>query len=173
MEGNAELTAGNFHAALKLYTEAWEAMHVVVKGRQRHIHADAFFGRELKEDPFKGKNGQAERLILRVQLVANTCQAYLKLENWEEACFWGMRSIRMLREAMGADENHDIPAEDEAVLGFPAADQMGKIYYRTAYAFKKLDDISQARKLLRVASIYLPRDESVRKELQACALKLG
>jgi hypothetical protein len=173
VEGNAELTAGNFNAALRLYTEAWEAMHVVVKGRQRHVHADAFFGRELKEDPFKGKNGQAERLVLRVQLVANTCLAYLKLHDWEEARFWGMRSIRMLREAMGADEMHEIPAEDEAVLGFPAADQMGKIYYRTALAFKELNDKAAARKLLRVASIYLPRDESVRKELQACALKLG
>ena len=173
LEGNNELKNGNINAALKLYTEAWEAMHVVVKGRQRHIHADAFFGRELIEDPFKGKNGQAERLMLRVHLVANTCQAYLKLEDWDEACFWGMRSIRMLREAMGADDRHDIPAEDEAVLGFPAADQMGKIYYRTALAFKELGDKTQARKLLRVASVYLPRDESVKRELAACALKLG
>lgn len=173
LEGNTELNAGNFHAALKLYAEAWEAMHVVVKGRQRHIHADAFFGRELIEEPFKGKNGQAERLILRVQLVANTTLAYLKLEDWEETCFWGMRSIRMLREAMGADERHEIPAEDEAVLGFPAADQMGKIYYRTAVAFKELGDKAKARKLLRVASVYLPRDESVKKELAACALRLG
>ena len=173
LEGNNELNAGHFDAALKLYSEAWEAMHVVVKGRQRHIHADAFFGRELTEDPFKGKNGQAERLILRVHLVANTCQVYLKLEDWDEACFWGMRSIRMLREAMGADDRHEIPAEDEAVLGFPAADQMGKIYYRTALAFKELGDKTQARKLLRVASVYLPRDESVKRELAACALKIG
>ena len=173
LEGNNALNAGNYRSALKLYAEAWEAMHVVVKGRQRHIHADAFFGRELHEEPFKGKNGQSERLILRVQLVANTCLAYLKLEDWEEACFWGMRSINMLREAMGADERHEISAEDEAVLGFPAADQMGKIYYRTALGFKELGDKSQARKLLRVASIYLPRDESVKKEMAACALTLG
>lgn len=173
LDGNTELNAGNYDAALKLYAQAWEAMHVVVKGRQRHIHADAFFGRELTEEPFKGKNGQAERLVLRVQLVANTTLAYLKLQDWEEACFWGMRSIRMLREAMGADDRHEIPAEDEAVLGFPAADQMGKIYYRTALAFKEMGDKVQARKLLRVASVYLPRDESVKKELAACALRLG
>ena len=173
VEGNAELNAGNYTAALKLYAEAWEAMHVVVKGRQRHIHADAFFGRELTEEPFQGKNGQAERLILRVQLVANTTLTYLKMQDWEEARFWGMRSIRMLREAMGADERHEIAAEDEAVLGFPAADQMGKIYYRTALAFKELGDKTEARKLLRVASVYLPQDQSVRRELAACALKLG
>ncbi|KAK3722252.1 hypothetical protein LTR37_002685 [Vermiconidia calcicola] len=172
-EGNTELNAGNCKAALKLYNEAWLAMHVVVKGRQRHIHADAFFGRELREPPFEGKNGQTERLLLRVQLVANTCLAYLKLQEYEEARFWGMRTINMLREAMGADERHDIPAEDEAVLGFPAADQMGKIYYRTALACKELDDKPQARKLLRVASIYLPRDENVKKEIAACALRIG
>ena len=172
-EGNSELNAGNFSTALRRYSDAWEAMHVVVKGRTRHIHADAFFGRELCEDPFKGKNGQAERLILRVQLVANTCLAYLKLQDWDECCFWGMRSIKMLREAMGADERTEIPAEDEAVLGFPAADQMGKIYYRTALAFKEKGDEVQARKLLRVASVYLPRDEIVKKESAARALRLG
>ena len=173
LEGNNELNAGNFQSALRLYTAAWEAMHVIVKGRQRHIHADAFFGRELCEDPFKGKNGQAERLVLRVQLVANTCQAYLKLQDWEECRFWGMRSINMLREAMGADERHEIPAEDEAVLGFPAADQMGKIYYRTALAYKELGDRDQARKLLRVASVYLARDKNVEAELAACSLRIG
>lgn len=174
LEGNNELNSGNFDAALKLYSRAWEAMHVVVKGRLRHIHADPFFSRDLHEDPFKGKNGQSERLILRVQLVANTVLAYLKLSDWEEAAFWGMRSINMLREAIvGADGRQDVPAEDEAVLGFPAADQMGKIYYRTALAFKEMDDKSQARKLLRVANIYLPRDESIKKEIAACALRLG
>jgi hypothetical protein len=99
LEGNGELAAGKYQAALKRYNEAWEAMHVVVKGRQRHIHGDAFFGRELCEPPFEGKNGQRERLVLRVQLVANTCQVYLKMRDWEETIFWGMRSINMLREA--------------------------------------------------------------------------
>lgn len=172
-EGNAELNKENYHAALALYNQAWEAMHVVIKGRKRHIHGDAFFGRELREDPFKGMNGQSERLLLRVHLVANTCQAYLKLGEYENCRYWGMRSINMLREAMGVDERRSIPAEDEAVLGFPAADQMGKVYYRTAVAYKMLDDESEARKLLRVARVYLPRDESIRKEIAATALRLG
>ena len=173
LEGNNKLNNGKFQTALRLYTEAWEAMHVVVKGRQRHIHADPFFDRELVEEPFHGKNGQSERLILRVQLVANTTLAYLKLKDWEEAAFWGKRSINMLREAMRADERHEIAAQDEAVLGFPAADQMGKIYYRTALAFKEMGDKSQARKLLMVAEVYLPRDEKVKEEIAACALRLG
>ncbi|KAK5174690.1 uncharacterized protein LTR77_001772 [Saxophila tyrrhenica] len=173
LDGNVELTAGNYTAALKKYVEAWEAIHIVIRGRKRHIHADSFFQGELREPPYEGKNGQSERLILRVQLVANTCQAYLKLEDWDSASFWGMRSIKMLREAMGADDTQELPPEDEAVLGFPAADQMGKIYYRTALAYKEMGDKVQARKLLRVATIYLPRDEHVRKELAACALRIG
>ncbi|KAK4546627.1 hypothetical protein LTR36_001844 [Oleoguttula mirabilis] len=173
LDGNSALGKGNFRQALELYDKAWLAMHVVIIGRMRHIHGDAFFGRELREEPFIGKNGQQERLILRVQLVANTCQVYLKLEDYEQCAFWGMRSISMLRLAMGVDEGRDIPAEDEAVLGFPAANEMGKIYYRTAVAKKALDDKAEARKLLRVAVIYLPRDEGVKREVAACALRLG
>ncbi|RMY63100.1 hypothetical protein D0863_10739 [Hortaea werneckii] len=172
-EGNAQLTAGHPREALEIYHQAWLAMHVVIKGRRRHIHADHFFAREMREEPFTGKNGQSERLILRVQLVANTCLAYIKLEQWEDCAFWGMRSIGMIREAMGADDRYDIPPEDEAVLGFPAANQMGKIYYRTALAKKAMEDKTSARKLLRVAAIYLPRDENVKQELAACALRLG
>ena len=173
LEGNSALKIENYNHALEKYAEAWEAMHIVVKGRQRHIHADEFFGKTLLEDPFKGKNGQSERLMIRVQLVANTVLVYLKLEDWEEATFWGMRTIRMLREAMGADANVDMSAEDEAVLGFPAADQMGKIYYRTALAYKEMDDKPQARKLLRVSHIYLPNDQRVQQEIADCALRLG
>lgn len=172
-EGNAELVKGNYHAALELYNQAWKAMHVVIKGHRRHIHGDAFFGRELHEEPFKGKNGQSERLVLRVHLVANTCQVYLKLEDYEQCRYWGMRSINMLREAMGEDDRQSIPPEDEAVLGFPAANQLGKIYYRTAVAYKMMDDLAEARRLLRVARIYLPRDENIIKEIGVTALKLG
>ncbi|KAI0137188.1 hypothetical protein BJ170DRAFT_47099 [Xylariales sp. AK1849] len=172
LEGNKELTAGNYAAALRIYGRAWEAIHIVVKGRQRHIHAEAFFAREMREEPFKGKYGQAERLNLRVQLVANTCLAYLKLEQWEEVHFWGMRTIRMVQAATGAHEHHLEP-EEEAVLQFPAAAQMGKIYYRTALAFKELGDKYQAKKLLKVASVYLPRDENISKELAKYSLRIG
>ena len=75
-------------------------------------------------------------------------------------------------EAMGADERMAIIPEEEAILGFPAADQMGKIYYRTAVACKMMEDESEARKLLRVAAVYLPRDENVRREIAATALRM-
>jgi hypothetical protein len=51
---------------------------------------------------------------------------------------------------------------------------MGKIYYRTGMAMKELgEDESQARRLLKVAGVYLPRDENVKKAIQESALKLG
>lgn len=170
--GNVELQEKRYAKAIDFYHQAWFAMHIVIRGRARHIHADAFFARELQE-PFVGQHGQSVRLVLRVRLVANTIWAYIKMQNWEEAKFWGMRSICMIREAMGADARADMSPEDEAVLGFPAANEMGKVYYRTALAFKELDDKAEARKLLRVAKIYLPHDPHVQKEIQECALRIG
>ncbi|KAI5362316.1 Putative tetratricopeptide-like helical domain superfamily [Septoria linicola] len=172
-EGNAELAKGDCQAALRLYNDAWRAMHIVIKGKKRRIHGDAWFARELYEEPFRGKNGQTERLLLRVHLVANTCAVYLKLKEWELTRYWGMRSISMLREAMGTDDRQLLAPEEEAVTAFPAAAQMGKIYYRTAVANKELGDEGEARRLLRVARIYLPDDEAVKREVAATALQLG
>lgn len=80
----------------------------------------------------------------------------------------------MIRQAIGLPEGGEAArAEDEVMLNFVAANEMGKIYYRTAVAYKTLDDKSEARKLLRIAQIYLPRDPNVAKEVAACALRLG
>lgn len=89
-----------------------------------------------------------------------------------------MRTIAMIRHAIGIPDGAEAPSpQDEAILNFVAASEMGKIYYRTALAVKELnedgDGKSQARKLLKVAQIYLPRDESVAKEVAAVALRLG
>ncbi|KAF2718038.1 hypothetical protein K431DRAFT_322687 [Polychaeton citri CBS 116435] len=169
--GNDAMRDEKYTEALQRYNEAWRAIHVVISGRQRHIHADAFFGRVLQDAPYTGKNGQSERLILRVHLVANTCLAYLKLENWLECRFWGERSINMLREAMGADDRREIAPEEEAILAFPAADQMGKIYYRAAVACKHMGDLAEARRLLKVARLYLPNDPNIGREQAAVALR--
>ncbi|KAI0905281.1 hypothetical protein F4824DRAFT_474847 [Ustulina deusta] len=171
-EGNALLQKGEFAAALEVYNRAWEAIHIVVRGQQRHVHAEAFFARDLVDEPFAGKNGQLERMALRLQLVANTCLAYMKLGDWHELKFWGMRTIHLMRQATGANERH-IPPEDEALLSFPSATQVGKIYYRTARAFEELGDRDEARRLVRVAQVYLPRDKTVRETLASLAIRIG
>ncbi|KAI1268216.1 hypothetical protein F5Y18DRAFT_440973 [Xylariaceae sp. FL1019] len=168
-EGNILLQKGDARGALRVYSRAWEAIHIVIRGRQRHVHAEAYYAKELSE-PFPGRNGQMERLNLRVQLVANTCLAYLKLGEWEELKFWGMRTIQLISHQ---HDDRPIEPEDEAILDFPFATQIGKIYYRTASACKALGERSQAHRLLKVAAIYLPRDETVRKDLAATSLQLG
>ncbi|KAI1352309.1 hypothetical protein F5Y01DRAFT_280507 [Xylaria sp. FL0043] len=171
-EGNELLQKGEYQAALDVYNRAWEAIHIIVKGRQRHVHAEAFFARDLVDEPFAGKNGQLERMTLRLQLVANTCLTYMRMGDWHELQFWGMRTIQLMRQATGANDRH-IPPEDEALLSFPSATQVGKIYYRTGRAFQELGDRDEARRLVRVAQVYLPDDKTVRETLASLALKLG
>ncbi|KAF7514690.1 hypothetical protein G7054_g15093 [Neopestalotiopsis clavispora] len=171
--GNTELKAGRYQAALDLYTQAWAAMFIVVKGKARHVHGEAYFARELREAPYVGRSGQLERLALRIQLVASTCLAHLKLGDWEEVIFWGMRTIHMLQQMSGADEREVEPHQELVPDNFPARVQIGRIYYRTAMAYKHCKDRDQAKKLLRVAQAYMPTDTTIRDELASYTLKLG
>lgn len=174
-EGNVELQAGRYGSALATYKKAWEAIHITIHGRQRHVHGDAFFEVRLKEPPYEGKLGQAERLILRVQLVANTCLALLKMEDFEECIFWGMRTINTLRIGMGLEPDMEVEPQQEAVPGFPAANEMGKVYWRTALALKAQDEKSEARKLAKVAKVYLRGDSDQRaldQLLRDCMLRI-
>jgi len=81
--GNTALKAGRYEEALEMYNRAWLAMHIVIHGRERQIHADAHFNRELWEEPFKGMQGHAVRLALRVKLVANTVMLFLKMKEYD------------------------------------------------------------------------------------------
>jgi hypothetical protein len=170
--GNALLKAGNPRAALQEYVQAWRALHIVIHGRLRHVHADRYFVGTLSEAPYAGLDGQVERLRLRVQLVANTCLAYYQLQDHRECVFWGMRTIVTLRNARDgaladADAWLNVNPRDEAMLGFPAADQMGKIYYRTAMSMAALgEDSTVVRRFLLVAGVYLPRDKTIQKAIE-------
>ncbi|KAF2150657.1 hypothetical protein K461DRAFT_179709 [Myriangium duriaei CBS 260.36] len=167
--GNTALREKKYDDALECYRKAWLAMHIVVNGRKRHIHGDMWFNRELKEEPFKGMQGHTVRLALRVKLVANTVQLYLLMERFEDAQYWGMRTIGMIRSAIGLGENEEAERpEDEAIRNF-MSDDVGKIYFRTAMAWKALNDMYEARKLLKVAQVYLPNDRRVREEVTASA----
>ena len=162
--GNAELQKKNYVEAIRLYEEAFRAIHIICIGRRRSIWGDAFFHEELKSGEFKGQFGQIVRLVLRVRLVANIVLAYLKMEDYTEAHFWGMRSISIMRQSVESDQ---------PMLDFAAANEMGKIYYRTGMASKALGNRQEALELIRVASLYLPRDTVVQKDLAALAPRLG
>jgi hypothetical protein len=170
--GNALLKAGDQRAALQQYTLAWRALHIVISGRLRHVHGDRYFVGILSEAPYAGLDGQVERLRLRVQLVANTCLAYSQLQDHKECVFWGMRTIVTLRNARDgaladADAWMNVSPREEAMLGFPAADQMGKIYYRTGMSMAALgEDASVVRRFLQVAAVYLPHDKTIQKAIE-------
>ncbi|KAL9113511.1 MAG: hypothetical protein Q9227_002248 [Pyrenula ochraceoflavens] len=168
--GNALLLANDPQGAIALYEQAFLAIHIVVQGRRRSIWADAFFHTTLPtSDPNfpNGQNAHTLRLVLRVRLVANIIHAYNLLENWAEAHFWGMRTIEIMREATGPE------GEDQVMHGFPAGNELGKIYYRTGLAARELGvEKEVVRGLMRVAQGYLPGNEKVRKEVVALAPKI-
>ncbi|KAL8735836.1 MAG: hypothetical protein Q9181_002665 [Wetmoreana brouardii] len=167
--GNRALQAGDYTTALQQYTDSFAAIHITVSGRKRYIHADGYYIHELSSGPYKGLRGDYARLILRVKLVANFIQTYLKMRDWDEARFWGKRSIVMFRRSLTDDISDDLEGEEEkwawvkesATMSFPARVDMGKILYRTSLASRELGYQQEVKNLLRAAAVYLPHDEVV------------
>ncbi|KAG9750510.1 hypothetical protein KCU73_g6552, partial [Aureobasidium melanogenum] len=166
--GNAALMANQPLEALEHYRKAWEALFIVVNGKSREIHGERYFETFLTGPPFDGQHGSMVSVVLRVRLVANTLLAYLKLQDWETVVHIGMRTINIMR---GGREG--LEPDEEAANGWVAGPEMGKIYYRTALAFKNMDDKYEARHLLKVAVLFLPNEQKVRELIRECALRLG
>ena len=171
--GNNALKMGRYCDALQNYVDSFGAMHILVNGRARTVHADTYFMRQLTSGIYKDQRGDYVRLVLRVRLVANTILAYLKLQEWDEAHFWGKRSIMLFRQArndQAHSDNGDAEGlwlgwkEDEQVGRVPAASEVGKIYYRTALASRELGKAGEAAKLIQIAALYLPDDKGVHRE---------
>lgn len=172
-EGNAALQKNEYQAAIHLYEQSFLAIHIVVCGRRRSIWADAYFQNQITTGPFAGQHAQIVRIMLRVRLVANIILAYLKLSNYEEARFWGTRTINLFRRTIDAEVGEAGERDDEAVLGFPAAKEMGKIYYRTGIAMRELGERQKAKRLIKTAVKYLPGDATVKKDLDTLMLELA
>ena len=177
--GNKFLKEGSLRKALELYVEAFAAIHITVSGRARTIHADGYYIRELVSGTYRGMRGDYVRMILRVQLVANMVLAYLKLEDYAEAHFWGKRTIVLFRQSVTGNDAEDFGDDDPQswlsetwAARFPAHEAMGKIFYRTAMASKKLGKTADVRTLMRAANVYLPNDQAVQKELTALEVGL-
>lgn len=180
--GNVLLRNGDAAGALVAYEAGFRALHILVVGRQRDVFGDAFFDTPLPPSSrfaqvnpggFGGSgNAGMARMVLRVTLVANTVQALLTLRRWDDAHYWGMRSIRLMREALGDGEFDGLDADAPRPL-MPAASLWGKVYYRTGLAARELGKEDEARALIRTAGRWLPGDRIVQREVAACALKLG
>jgi tetratricopeptide (TPR) repeat protein len=164
--GNQALKKGNPQLAVEMYIQAFKAIHIVCIGHYRGIWADTWFDKILRGGPFDQQGGQLVRLMLRIRLVANIVKAYLDMQNYIEALFWGERTIDIISRSIRSDDDHPL-------AGFPAATELGKIYYRTGFASKMLGKIYEARKHFRVAYTYLPRDEAVQRELASVSPMLG
>ncbi|KAH8597678.1 hypothetical protein B0O99DRAFT_684395 [Bisporella sp. PMI_857] len=158
-EGNDALRKGQYQDALRLYRESHRHLMIICEGRRRSVWGDAYFHVQCREGQFKDQFAQIVRLVLRVRLVSNTVMAYLKLNNYEEAAFWGMRTIKIFQES--------IQQGDEARQDFPAAPEIGKIYYRTGVACRELGDKPRAYQMMKVAKLYLPHDTTVAKDFEA------
>ncbi|KAL9013441.1 MAG: hypothetical protein Q9173_001853 [Seirophora scorigena] len=170
-EGNKSLQTGHYATALQFYTDAFAAIHITVSGRKRHVHADGYYTGKLASGLYKGQRSDYVRLVLRVKLVANFIQAYLKMKEWEEARFWGRRSIALFRSSLTGDLDNDLRdhtkwgwVSEAANMGFPAQAEMGKIMYRTALASRALRCDKEVENLIRAAAICLPHDGLVQNE---------
>jgi hypothetical protein len=156
--GNAELNNNRPADAIRNYIEAFRAMHVVCFGRYRSVWADAWFDKYLHGGPFHGEHGQRVRIMMRVHLVAQVVRALLELGEYDDAYFWGDRTLNTVRQATG-NEN-DVP-----MLSFPAATDLGRVLFGTGVAAKNLGREEQAKRLLESAWGYLPHDPAVQREL--------
>ena len=165
--GNTALMANQPLEALEHYRKAWEALFIIVKGKHRKVHGERYFEHTLAP-PLEGQYGSIVRMVLRVRLVANSLLAYIKLKDWDTVVHIGMRTINLMRQGLDGLE-----PEQEAANGWMAGSELGKIYYRTAVAFREMDDKGEARRLLRVAVLFLPNDARVKEMIRECALRLG
>jgi tetratricopeptide (TPR) repeat protein len=156
--GNAELNNNRHADAIRYYIESFRAMHVVCVGRYRSVWADAWFDKVLQGGRFDRQSGQGVRIVLRVHLVAQVVRAFLELGEYEEAYFWGNRTLDIIRQATGSE--NDVP-----MLSFPAATDLGRVLFGTGVASKHLGGRERAKRLLESAYVYLPRDEAVQREL--------
>ena len=172
--GTRALEAGDYQQALQQYFDAFNAIHIRISGRKRTIHADGFYIENITTGRYKGQHGDYVRMVLRISLVSNVVLAYLKMQEYAEAHFWGKRSIILFRQNIIGDENEDIEIDgtpswimETVGMHIPAKKEMGYIFYRTALASRALGKEADVKTLMKAASVYLPDDQTVQAEKRA------
>jgi hypothetical protein len=117
--------------ALVTYINAFHAMHIIIEGRTRRVLADNFFHDIVPTGRYKNQPGIQVRVLFRIQLVSRCVLAYLRLGELGEAAFWGMRTLRLMRDAMSSDFDD--------FLGPGGRGELGPISIRTAIAFALME----------------------------------
>lgn len=176
--GDALLAQGADHAAqaIHAYTAAFHAIHILIAARTRRVLADTFFHATLPSGQYAGLTGMTVRIILRLKLVARVMLAHLSLRNYGEALFWGLRSARIMGEAMDAQFERFLA---ELVGG----DDVGLVYVRAGVALGEMladparwadevrlyegEDMADVRRLMEMGRRHFKRGMgAVRAELE-------
>ncbi|KAF2029490.1 hypothetical protein EK21DRAFT_67513 [Setomelanomma holmii] len=169
VQGNV-LLPSNPQESLESYIKAFRAIHILIHNRTRRVLADVFFHEGIESGRFAGQTGMTVRVVLRLKLVARVILAYLKLGKWDDAAFWGMRSIRIMRESMDTDF-------EDFLSEFIGGEDVALIYVRTGVAFWSMEsemkqydgeELASSEKLFQTAVRYLKdgRKGEVRRELE-------
>jgi hypothetical protein len=181
-EGDAHLARGQAgaSAALDSYRAAFHAIHILIDGRTRRVLADAFFHAKITSGTYAGHTGMTVRVILRLKLVSHMVSAYLVQAAWAEAAHCGMRSVRIMGDAMDT-EFEDFLAE---LVG---GDDVGLVYVRAGIALYKMkadvetwheelkafegEEMADVQRLFEVSQKHFKRGKTnVRRELELYGL---
>lgn len=115
---------------------------------------------ELRKGRYAGKRGDLVRHQLGSHLNFNLIQAYLKLEDWENALKWGERAVDDIEH----NNAHQFISDGHPSLITDA--EKSKAYYRTAMACKALGKANKRRQNLLIAQRYARDDPNIKRELR-------
>jgi tetratricopeptide (TPR) repeat protein len=159
-KGNAAFKEGQYRLSIRRYIKAYEAMHFIVDGKRFAIMLDGYFViTPLVGGRFDGQRGDLIRHQLGSQLSWNIIQAYLKLEEYQEAYMWAERAISDIEHA----DVQQVIADGTPNLVTKA--DKAKVYWRMVLACKGLGLEQAMLAPLMKAGAYASNDKLIQKEL--------
>ncbi|KAF2440022.1 hypothetical protein P171DRAFT_435843 [Karstenula rhodostoma CBS 690.94] len=133
-DGDLLLATNKPQLALDTYIKSFDAIHIKISGRNRKILADGHFADDIHEGRFAGQAAMTVRVVLRIRLVARMVRTYVHLGQPNEAAFWGIRSIKLVRQGMSP--NADM---DDFFSDFIGSSDIALIYAWTAGALALME----------------------------------
>ncbi|KAL1596364.1 NADH dehydrogenase [ubiquinone] 1 alpha subcomplex assembly factor 3 [Paraconiothyrium brasiliense] len=134
-DGDLLLATNKPKSALDAYIKSFDAIHIKISGRDRRILADGHFADDIREGRYAGQAAMTVRVVLRIRLVARVIHAYIQLGLPNEAAFWGIRSIKLVRQ--GTSPSADM---DDFFADFIGSTDIALMYAWTAAALTLMED---------------------------------